>query len=112
MDATMTSYVDTNGNNVFDFEVIDGVCPIIPEGDAEDLQHAQTVAFLDLNSIPQLVGNPHGNDWIGLLTQKVPFGELDAQIRTSLMNVGLSDTYYPYYSMDNEKLKLTIRKSS
>jgi hypothetical protein len=109
MDATMTSYVDANGYNVFDFNVGNGICIMIT-GDAEDLQHAQTAAFINLNSIPQLVGNEHGVDWLGFLTGNVPFGEIDAQIRQNINYVNLSDSYYPYYSLENEKLKLTIRK--
>jgi hypothetical protein len=110
MDGQITSYIDTNNQEIIDFNVLaDGTIPIIT-GETEQEQNAQLSSFIQRDSIPQLVGNGIGVDWSGFLTKGLSFGEIDAQIRDNLNYTGLSSLYYPFYSIVNNKLTADIRK--
>jgi hypothetical protein len=78
-------------------------------GEEEELQNAQVATFLPKGSTPQLSEDVYP-DWLGWLTEEVPFGELDSQIRNSIELSGSTD-YYPEYSLENGKnLTVTMRK--
>lgn len=110
MDKKLTSYTDINNQFFVDCLVDSAGCvPIITE-EEEYLQNAQMSAYIQKDSIPQLVGNGHGVDWAGFLNSSTPFGEIDAQIRANLEYSGLSELYAPFYAIENEKLKTTVRK--
>jgi hypothetical protein len=111
MDAKMTSYINEISKEIiFDFVVNANGCVPMITGEEEDLQHAQVSVFLTRNSIPQLKDNTHGVDWLGFLTDNVKFGIIDSQIRDNLNYVGQADNFYPNYVIENEKLKLELRK--
>lgn len=79
------------------------IVPIL-SGSAETAQQAQVLCETFLNSIPQVPGA--GNDWVGFLSENVPFGQLDAQIRATLADGGHSD-FYPNYDIQNDALIVT-----
>jgi hypothetical protein len=110
MDKKLTSYTDSNNQFFVDYQVDSNGCVPIITGEEEQLQNAQMAAYIQKDAIPQLVGNGHGVDWPGFLSGKTGFGEIDAQIRDNLTYAGLSDLYAPFYAIENEKLKTTVRK--
>lgn len=110
MDAKLTSYLDNNNQNIVDLYVDSNGSVTSITGDEENLQNAQFSAFILKNSIPQLADNNHGVDWLGFLSGSVKFGEIDAQIRDSIKFVDLAESYFPSYSIENEKLKLEVIK--
>lgn len=106
MDIKVRTYTDQNNQVYFD---------IVPENnmlslDEENLQNAQVASFILKNSIPQLSGNDVGVSWLEFLMGNISFGELDAQIRNNIDNVGQADNFYPNYLIENEKLKVEITK--
>lgn len=110
MDKKLISYTDNN-NQFFVDCLVDGLgCVPIITGEEEELQNAQLATYVQKDSIPQLAGNGHGVDWSGFLSSSTAFGEIDAQIRANLEYSGLSESYAPFYSIENEKLKITVRK--
>ena len=70
-------------------------------GAVEDAQQAQMLAFLILDGVPQLPGK--GSDWLGFMTNNLPFGQLDAQIRKAMEDGGHGD-YSPDYDIVNDQL--------
>lgn len=90
----------------WDVKVENGIVPII-SGDEEDLQQATLASFIDYGTIPLL---PElGVEWTEFFTGNSTFGELDMNIRESLNKAGKT-TFYPKYSIDNEKMTMNIGK--
>lgn len=104
MDLKMNVEDITSAGVVWDCHVDDGIVPVISD-DTEGLQCAVMAAFLIAGTIPQLpdVGVP----WTKFLEQKISFAEIDYYIRDSLYKCDKAD-YYPEYSIDNDKLNLSI----
>lgn len=94
-------------NPVWDVKVINGVVPIL-SGDEQDMQCATVATFLELGTVKQLpnVGVP----WSDFLTNDMTFADLDMNIRQSIYDAGESQ-YYPEYSIENEKLYVTVGRN-
>lgn len=110
MDAQMTSEVVVDGLPTWDFQVdtAQGIVPMV-SGESEAAQGAAIAAFLQKDSTPQLDGGGQGVDWAGFFTQRLTFGELDANIRTAIQNSGYTD-YGPSYDMTGDALTTVITK--
>jgi hypothetical protein len=103
MDILMTS-AETPSGNVWDIDIDKNIAPII-SGEQENSQMASLACFLEKGTIKQL---PEiGVEWSKYLTGQKSFGEIDAQIRISLLNAGL-ETYRPDYQIVGDKLTLNI----
>ena len=88
---------------VWDFEVIDGICPFIT-GENADAQAAAIGSFLNKNSIPQLPGI--GVPWTDFLVGNTEFAQVDTTIRYNINTAGLP--YKPVYSVVNGRLKVEV----
>ena len=108
MDAQMASETNTLGVFSWDFfiDTAQGIVPMIT-GANEDSQEASIAVFLTKDSTPQLAGSGQYVDWLGFFTEKISFGELDANIRQSLNNAGQSK-FTPSYSMNNGQLQVAV----
>lgn len=80
--------------------------PIIT-GALEAQQQAEVACYLILGSVKQIPAA--GVDHLGFLGGEVNFGQLDAQIRQFLLNVGRND-FYPDYDIINHGLSVVPRK--
>lgn len=89
----------------WDLTVTSGIVAFI-SGDPGDVQAASMAAFIQLGSIPQLptVGVP----WAEFLTKQATFGDLDAAIRQSVANAGVSN-FSPQYDILNGNLTVTMK---
>lgn len=107
MDFTMSSSTVGSPSSfpTWDFAVTSGVVPFI-SGNPGNVQAAEMAAFIQLGSIPQLpnVGVP----WAEFLTKGVTFGDLDAAIRQSAFNAGVSN-FVPNYDILNSRLVVTMQ---
>ena len=74
-------------------------------GSVEDAQHAQTAAFLQYGSVPQLP--TFGVQWAEYFTGGVNFGVIDGQIKSNLSAVGLTQ-FRPTYDLVNDKLTVSV----
>lgn len=103
MDLKMSAEKIENGVE-WDCKVSGGEVPIIKE-DEEDLQSAVMAGFLIKGTVPLMPDA--GVPWTDFLQKKITFGELDFYVRESLLAVE-KETYYPEYSVDGDKLRMTI----
>jgi hypothetical protein len=78
------------------------------EDDNAEMQTAQIASFLSMGSTPQL-NEAIYPDWLGWMTGEKTFGDLDASIRASIDNAGITN-HYPEYSIMNDKLQLAIKR--
>lgn len=107
MDAKLGNTQKTDNQfPTWDYVVVDGIVPMIFDAE-EQQQQAVVASYLQLNTIPQL--KTIGVDWVGFLTKKINFGELNSQIRNSLDNAGRED-YQASYSLINNQMNLKITK--
>ena len=106
MDLKMQVEKMTDDGPEWDCDVENGIVPIITD-DTEDLQCATMAGFLITGTIPQLP--EAGVPWTDFLKGTISFGVLDFYVRQSLLNVG-KDNYYPQYSLDKDKLTMSIGK--
>lgn len=107
MDLKMNAEEIKDTGITWDCKVQNGSVPII-SGDEEDLQCATLSAFLIKGTIPLLP--EAGVPWTEFLSKQISFGELDYYIRDSLLKVE-KETFYPQYSIDKDKLTMSIGKS-
>ena len=107
MDFTMGSSSPGTDNSFpkWDLDVSSGVVAFI-SGDPGNVQAAAMAAFIQLGSIPQLptIGVP----WVEFLTKQATFGDLDAAIRQSVANAGVSN-FSPQYDIVNGNLTVTMK---
>lgn len=106
MDLRMKTEEMQNSQITWDCKVVDGIVPIISDGD-EELQTAVLAGFLVRGTVPQLPNA--GVPWSDFLTGKMTFGELDYYVRDSLQKVE-KETYYPQYELENGKITMKIGK--
>ena len=107
MDLKMRAEVITTTQHpIWDVKVTNGIVPII-SGTEEELQTAILAGFIERGSIPLLP--EAGVPWSDYLTQKITFGELDADVRDSL-SAAAKDNFYPDYEIIDDKLVMTINK--
>jgi hypothetical protein len=85
---------------------VNGIVAFIT-GEEENLQSAQLATFLNLGSTPQL--SDQGVDWLGFFTGETTFGTVDSQIRDNI-SISKGSDYFPDYTLENNKLKVTVRK--
>lgn len=108
MDLKMNAEEIKDTGVIWDCKVQNGIVPII-SGDEEDLQCATLAAFLIQGTIPLLP--EAGVPWTEFLSKQLSFGELDYYVRDSLYKSG-EVTFYPQYNIDNDKLTMSIGKST
>lgn len=106
MDIKMnTEEISTSGVS-WDCVVKNGIVPVVTD-EEEDLQCATLAGFLISGTVPQLPDA--GVPWTEFLTGGINFGALDYYVRESLNNVE-KETFYPEYSIDEDKLLMSIGK--
>lgn len=107
MDVKMASSTDTTSStfSTWDFDIKNGIASFIT-GDDADVQLATIAAFLQIGSIPQLpsVGVP----WVEFLTHQVTFGDLDAALRSSAQNAGVTN-FQPNYYIEDQNLVVRMK---
>ena len=98
--------VNNDGLPFLDFEVSNGIVPII-EPELEKLQRATLSSFLIKGTVPTLpeVGVP----WNTFLTGTFEFTGVDTSIQENLQAVDCSE-FYPDYTLVNGRLQVTITK--
>lgn len=103
MDIQMTT-TETPDGDIWDIDIEGNIAPIL-DGEKESVQIASMACFLEKGTIPQLP--EMGVEWAAYLSGQKTFGEIDAQIRISLMNAGKMN-YRPDYQIIGDKLTLNI----
>lgn len=98
---------DTSGEfPIWDLKTSGSIVPIITD-EKEEIQTATLACFLEKGSIKQI--QDVGVNWASFLTGDTTFGELDAEIRQSLINADKTE-YVPNYLLNDDKLTLQVQK--
>lgn len=92
----------------WDVDAKGGIVPIL-SGGKEEVQCATLACFLEAGTIPQIPSM--GVDWAGFLTGSKTFGEIDAEIRQSLIAAGRED-FRPEYRIDGDRLTLEVARGN
>lgn len=107
MDFEMRGWTDSETKeNYWDFSVKNKRLQVIDHSLAEE-QRAVIAAFTQRGSVPQMPG--FGNQWAELLTGSIMPQELNAQVRSSIINANGGASFAPVYSMKDGKLNVEIK---